>query len=430
LLEASVTIRTDPAYARELDERDELREFRQRFVIDDPKLIYVDGNSLGRLPKASLALSETLLRRQWGDRLIRAWNESWFHLAERLGAKISRLIGAGPGEVIVADSTSVNLFKLVVAALLARPERFKIVTDDLNFPSDVYVFQSALRLVGGVARSRFELEMVRSLDGITVPIRLLENAIDSRTALVALSHTAFKSGFVHDLATITELAHAKGALMLWDLSHSVGAMPLALAEARADLAVGCTYKYLNGGPGAPAFLFVRRDLVNELANPIAGWFGQENQFGFDLQHRPAAGLRKFLTGTPPSASLALIEPGVDLVLEAGVERIRVKSEAQTAYLIAMWEAILAPLGFTLNSPREAKIRGSHVSFGHAEGWRIDRALIDRGVVPDFRLPDNIRIGVCPLYTSFEELHAVVTAMRRVVEERLYEKYSSEVEGVT
>jgi kynureninase len=273
--------------------------------------------------------------------------------------------------------------------------------------------------------------MVHSPDGIAVPIQLLENAIDTETALVALSHTAFKSGYVHDMRAVTALAHAKGALMLWDLSHSVGAMPIALGQAGVDLAVGCTYKYLNGGPGSPAFLYVRHDLIETLTNPISGWFGQENQFGFELQYRPASGLRRFFTGTPPVASLALVEPGVDLVLEAGLERIRKKSVAQAEYLIDLWESILAPLGFSLNSPRDASARGSHVSFGHEEGWRIDRALIDRmGIIPDFRHPDNIRIGVCPLYTKFEELHAVVMAMRRVVAERLYEQYSREALGVT
>jgi kynureninase len=422
-----MTIRTDLAYARQLDERDELRQFRQRFVIAEPDLIYVDGNSLGRLPRASLALSHDLICQQWGQQLIRAWNESWFHLPERIGAKIARLIGANPDEVIVADSTSVNLFKLVVAALRAKPGRTKLVTDDLNFPSDLYVFKSALQLLG----PEYRLEIARSPDGITVPIQLLKEAIDGNTALVALSHTAFKSGYLHDLKSVTALTHEKGALMLWDLSHSVGAMPLALGEASADLAVGCIYKYLCGGPGAPAFLYVRRDLIETLDNPIAGWFGQENQFEFELTYRPAPGLRKFLTGTPPVASLALIEPGVDLVLEAGLERIRAKSVAQTEYLIDLWEALLAPQGFTLNSPREARRRGSHVSFGHPEGWRIDRALIDRmGVIPDFRRPDNIRLGVCPLSTTFVELHMAVMALHKVVAERLYEEYPLEASGVT
>ena len=275
------------------------------------------------------------------------------------------------------------------------------------------------------------LEVVRSPDGISVPEGRLAEVIDGDTALVSLSHTAFKSGFVHDLAAVTRLAHAAGAMVLWDVSHSVGAMPLTLAEAGADLAVGCTYKYLCGGPGAPAFLYVRRDLQEMLHNPVAGWFGCEGPFDFALGYRPAPGLRRFLTGTPPVLSLAAVEPGVDLLLEAGLGRVRAKSVAQTEYLVGLWEALLAPLGFTLNSPRDSDRRGSHVSLGHAEGWRINRALIDRmHVIPDFRLPDNLRFGVCPLYTTYAEIHAAVTALRRVVVERLYEQYPAERSGVT
>jgi kynureninase len=418
---------TDADLARDLDEQDELRGFRDRFVIDEPGLIYLDGNSLGRLPRASVERVQEVVARQWGGRLIRGWNESWFHLQETIGGKIARLLGAGADEVIVADSTSVNLFKLAVAALQARPARTRIVTDELNFPSDLYILQAAARSAGPAHR----VERVRSPDGLTVPASALAGAIDADTALVALTHTAFKSGFVHDLAEVTALAHRAGALMLWDLSHSVGAMPLDLGQAGADLAVGCGYKYLNGGPGAPAFLYVRRDLQDRLFNPIAGWFSQADQFGFGLDYRPATGLRRFLTGSPPIVSLALIEPGVDLLLEAGLDRVRAKSVRQTGYLIDLWQAVLAPLGFTLNSPRDARHRGSHVSLGHAEGLRIDRALIEQmNVIPDFRPPDNLRLGVCPLYTTFAEIHAAVMALSTVVVERRYEAYSPERAGVT
>ena len=417
--------RTDAAYARELDEQDELDRFRDRFVIDDSGPVYLDGNSLGRLPKECLSRVEKLVREQWGERLVRGWNEHWFELPERLGKKIARLVGASADEVIVADSTSVNLFKLVVAALQARPARTKVVTDDLNFPSDLYILESALRVAGDV------LEIVHSPDGLTVPIDALAEAIDANTALVALSHTAFKSGFMYDMAAVTELAHGRSALVLWDLSHSVGAMPLFLADTAADLAVGCTYKYLNGGPGSPAFLYVRRDLQPVLQNPIAGWFGHRDPFAFGFDYEPAGGLRRLLTGTPPVVSLAIIEPGIDLLLEAGLERVRTKSVRQTEYLIGLWEALLRPLGFTLNSPRDSSIRGSHVSLGHPDGLRIDRALIDRmNVIPDFRSPDNIRIGVCPLYTTYAEIHTAVSALRTVVVERLYEQYPGHRQGVT
>ena len=427
LTPAEAAIRTDAEHARALDAADPLAAFRARFVAGEPGLIYLDGNSLGRPPRAALERLHEAAAGQWGERLIRAWNEGWLGLSERVGAKVARLLGAGEDEVIVADSTSVNLFKLAVAALRARPGRRTVVTDELNFPSDVYVLQSALEVMGPGHR----LEVVRSPDGVSVPEGRLAEVIDGDTALVSLSHTAFKSGFVHDLAAVTRLAHAAGALVLWDVSHSVGAMPLALGEAGADLAVGCTYKYLCGGPGAPAFLYVRRDLPEALHNPVAGWFGRDDPFGFALDYRPAAGLRRFLTGTPPVLSLAAVEPGVDLLLEAGLGRVRAKSVAQTEYLVGLWEALLAPVGFTLNSPRDPDRRGSHVSLGHAEGWRINRALIDRlNVIPDFRLPDNLRLGVCPLYTTYAEVHAGVTALRRVVVERLYEQYPAERAGVT
>ncbi len=419
-------ISNEADHARGLDDQDELRAFRDRFVFSDPRLIYLDGNSLGRLPKAAVELSRALVEREWGERLIRSWNESWLGLPERIGGKIARLIGAGADEVIVADSTSVNLFKLALAALRVNAHRLKIVTDDLNFPSDVYVLQAVANLVG---RGR-TLEVVRSPDGVSMPMDRLHAAIDADTALVSLSHVSFKSGFAYDLSAVTDVAHRARAVVLWDFSHSVGVMPIDLALVGADLAVGCTYKYLNGGPGAPAFLYVRRDWQDVALNPLAGWFGHADPFDFGLDYRPAAGLRRFLTGTPPVLSLAPIEPGVDLVLEAGLDRIRAKSVRQTEFLIELWEEHLKPLGFALNSPREARRRGSHVSLGHDDAYRIDQALIHRfQIIPDFRPPDNLRLGVCPLSTTFAELHATVIALRQIVLERLYEQYPCDRRGV-
>jgi kynureninase len=420
-------IRTDAAYADELDADDPLAHFRERFVVTDPDLIYLDGNSLGRLPAATATRADELVRREWGDRLIRGWNEGWFVAPEQVGAKIAQLIGARPEEVIVADSTSVNLFKLVVAALRAQDRRMRILTDDLNFPSDIYVLQGAIDLLG----QHHGLEIVPSPDGIYGPAVDLCARLDKRTALVTLSHTVFKSGYVYDMAELTAAAHASGALALWDLSHSVGAVPVDLNGANADLAIGCTYKYLNGGPGAPAFLYIRRDLQERLQNPITGWMGQKDLFQLALNYQPAAGLRRFLTGTPSIVSLSLVEPGVDLLLEAGMVRVRAKSMRQSEYLIGLWEALLAPLGFTLNSPRDTHRRGSHISLGHVEGLRIDLALInDLNVLPDFRTPDNIRLGIAPLYTSFRDIHTAVMRLRRIVEERLYEKYSDAAPVVT
>lgn len=418
---------TDLAYADELDARDPLAHFRERFVITDPDLIYMDGNSLGRLPRATVSLAEELVQQQWGERLIRGWNEGWFTAPERVGAKIARLIGAQPDEVIVADSTSVNLFKLVVAALRIQHGRSRILTDNLNFPSDLYVLQGTIDLLD----KEHHLDVVPSPDDIHGPVAELQDRLDNQTALLTLSHTVFKSGYIYDMPAITTAAHAAGALVLWDLSHSVGSIPVDLHAAQVDLAIGCTYKYLNGGPGAPAFLYIRRDLQDVLSNPITGWMGQQGLFNFELEYRPVAGLRHFLTGTPPIVSLSLIEPGVDLLLEAGLDNLRAKSVLQSEYLIHLWEELLEPRGFTLNTPRDKNCRGSHVSLGHAEGLRIDLALIhEMNVLPDFRAPDSIRLGIAPLYTSFRDIHTAVTRLQKIVAEGLYEKYPRQAPVVT
>ncbi|MBK8987605.1 MAG: kynureninase [Chloroflexi bacterium] len=418
---------TDSAYAQELDAQDALAAFRQQFLITDPDLIYLDGNSLGRLPLAAQTRLADVVAQAWGDRLIRGWNEGWMDLAARVGGKIAGLVGAQPDEVLLADSTSVNLYKLALAALQAQPGRHKIVTDDLNFPSDLYILQGICRLLG----SGCYVEVVSSPDGIHGPVDALAQAVDEDTALVTLSHTAFKSSYTYDMTAVTHLAHQHGALMLWDLSHSVGALPVRLNAAQADLAVGCTYKYLNGGPGAPAFLYVRRDGQEKLANPIAGWMGQNRPFEFSLAYEPAPGLARFLSGTPPVVALTAVEPGVDLLWEAGMDRLRAKSVRQSEYLIALWQAWLEPLGFRLNSPRQAAWRGSHVSFGHPDAWRISQAYIqEMRVIPDFRRPDNIRLGLTPLYTTFSEIYTAVARLRTVVEDKLYEKYRGEMTAVT
>lgn len=413
--------------ARRLDAADDLVPFRSRFVVDDPALIYLDGNSLGRLPKATVALLHAVVERQWGDRLIRSWNEGWIEAPARIGDKIGQLLGAAPGEVTVADSTTVNLFKLALAALCAQPGRHKIVTDDLNFPSDLYALQGICQLLG----SEYHVEVVPSPDGIHGPVDRLAQAIDEETALLALSHTVFKSAYTYDMAAMTELAHCKGALALWDLSHAAGSVAVNLGRAHTDLAIGCTYKYLNGGPGAPAFLYVRRDLQELLRNPIQGWMGQAQMFNFGLDYERAAGLPHFLTGTPPVLSTLAIEPGVDLLLAAGIDRLRAKSVQQTNFMIALWEQELADLGFVLNTPRDAAQRGSHISLGHPEAWRIDQALINEmKVLPDFRKPDHIRFGITPLYTTFTEIYEAVMRTKRVVTEQLYLNYSLENGKVT
>jgi kynureninase len=337
-------------------------------------------------------------------------------LPSRIGGKIARLIGAGEDEVIVADSTSVNLYKLAWAALqCAKGDERSIVTDDLNFPSDHYVLQG----LGEVT--------VLPTDGVHPPTLDLPEG----TGLVSLSGVAFKSGALYPIEQMTREIHGKGALCLWDLSHAVGAVELDLHGSNVDLAVGCTYKYLNGGPGAPAFMYVRRDHQEKLSQPIQGWFGRENAFDFGLGYRPARGMGRFLTGTPPIASLALVEAGVDLLLEAGMAALVQKSRLMTSLLVEMFDEELAELEFRLNTPRAPSERGSHVSFGHERAWPICQALIhEAGVIPDFRAPDTIRFACVPIYGTFTELATAVLHMQELVRsgrDRAYEfKPSGEV----
>lgn len=420
--------RLDFEYAQELDAQDSLAKFRDEFVIDDAGTIYLDGNSLGRLPKRTRAILHDAIENQWSKRLVRGWGEGWMDAPARIGGKIAQLLGAHAQEVLVADSTSVNFFKLVMAALEMNSDRRQIVSETINFPTDSYILQGVTRILG----DGHYITNVSPREDVAVPTQTVIDAIDENDcALVTLTHTAFKSGAIYDIQAITEAAHRAGALVLWDLSHSVGSIPVQLNECNADMAVGCTYKYLNGGPGAPAFLYVRRDLQEQLQTPIQGWFGQKNQFAMDFEYAPAPGMGRFLVGTPPMLSLLAIEGGVDLLLEAGMENLRAKSIAQTEYLIALYDAWLKPFGVNLNSPRDAAVRGSHVSLGHPEGLRIDRALIeDMQVVPDFRPPDNIRCGIAPLYTTFSDIYHAMERLRRVMQDKLYEKYPGERPAVT
>lgn len=414
-------------FAQALDDQDPLARFRDRFIIDDPALIYLDGNSLGRLPKATIELTQNLIQQQWGQRLIRGWNDGWIGLQEKIGGKLAALLGARPDEIIIADSTSINLYKLAAAAVNFNHGRHKIITDDLNFPSDIYILQGVVQQ----ASRPLHIEIIPSPDGIHGPIAALAAAIDNETALVSLSHTVFKSAYTYDMGAITKLAHEAGAAMLWDMSHSAGSVPVDLNAAGAALAVGCTYKYVNGGPGSPAFMYIHRDWQQKLGNPITGWMGHSQMFEFDLTYDRDPGLRHFLTGTPPILSTATIEPGLDLLLEAGMNNLRQKSIQQTAYLIYLWQHWLEPLGFGLFSPPQAQWRGSHVSLSHTDAWRIDQALIqEMQVIPDFRKPDNIRFGIAPLYTTFHDIYEAMKRLQTVVNDRLYEKYSQANTAVT
>lgn len=415
-------------FATELDQQDALASYRKQFAANDPDLIYLDGNSLGRLPRVVVERMRRAVEQEWGDDLIRGWNKGWWESPGRIGDKIGSLLGAAPGQVLVGDQTSINLFKLATAALNLQQQKRRIVTDTFNFPSDLYVLQGIVRLLG----DRHEILRVGARDDdITPDLDALEQAIDEDTALVTLSHVTFKSGYLYDMAQITELAHRKGALVLWDLSHSAGSVPVELDKCGADLAIGCTYKYLNGGPGAPAFLYVNERIQNDVMSPIWGWWGQRNPFEFDLDYQPAPGAQRFLVGTAPMLSTLAMEEALTPMLEAGMEALRAKSMLMTDYAVFLTDHLLAPLGFSLGSPRDAARRGSHISIRHEEGYRINRAMIEEmNVIPDFRAPNNLRLGFAPLYLAFTDLWEGFDRIRRVVEEKLYEKYPRQKLTVT
>lgn len=416
--------------AQELDIQDKLAPFKDEFVIDNPDCIYLNGNSLGRLPKQTVTLMERMIELEWGKRLVRGWNESWISAPLDVGAKIARLIGAKPDEVVVTDATSVNLFKCTCAALQLIPSRFKIISDSLNFPSNLYILQGIVDMLG----AKYHLELIPSENISTISPQAIASAIDDDTALVSLTHVAFKSSFKYDMKLVTDQVHNAGAVMLWDLSHSIGAVPLNLNDCNVDIAVGCTYKYLNGGPGSPAFIYIKKELQNKLHQPIWGWLGAEAPFNFETGYTPAKNISQFQVGTPPILSLKALEPAIDIMLTAGMERLYAKSMQQSEYLIYLAKEWLAPIGFTIGSPLQPDKRGSHVSLCHPEAFRITRALIDSSppavqVIPDFRTPDNIRLGIAPLYVSYTDIYKALDRMRVVVQDKIYEDYSQDRSGV-
>ncbi len=401
--------------AEALDRADALAPFRRRFSVADSTVTYLDGNSLGSLPRATETHVAGVVRQEWGERLIRSWNEGWNELPERVGDLLARtVLGCKQGQVVLSDSTTVNLYKLLSAALEQAPERRVIVTDDLNFPTDRYV-------VEGLARSTGRTVHTVASDPIHgISLDALEAALDDNTAVVTLSHVDFRSGAIADLAGITRLAREAGALVVWDLSHSVGAVPVELDASGVDLAVGCTYKYLNGGPGAPAFLYVRKGLQDQLRQPIWGWFSQAEQFAMGQTYQPTAGIRRFLTGTPSVLAASAVEASLAIIEEAGIDRIRAKGQALTGFLIELFEDRLADLGFSLASPADERLRGSHVTLSHPDAYRICRALIEQeDVIPDFRTPDGLRLGLSPLTTRFVDVWDGIDAIHRVTAERSF-----------
>lgn len=396
------TVSLDP---HSLDAADQLAGFRDRFVPTESGAIYLDGNSLGRPAKASLE-RVAALGEAWSKRLIRGWDDGWLDLPLTIGDLLAKdILGARPGEVAVVDSTTVNLYRVAAAALDARKDRQAILMERSEFPTDRYVIE-------GLAAERDR--EIRWLDGDPVEGLTTDQiaaALDADTALVVLSAVNYRSAAIADITAITGVAHDAGTLVLWDLSHAAGSIPVDLEANGVDLAIGCTYKFLNGGPGAPAFLYVRRELQVELRPPIQGWFAQREQFDMGPRFERRPGIGGWLVGTPPIISLTAAQAGIELVAEAGVDAIRAKGIALSEYAIALTDAWLAPWGCSVGSPRDSSRRGGHIAIRHPDARRLTRALIDRNVIPDFRAPDSIRIGLSPLTTSFEDVHRGLAALR-------------------
>jgi kynureninase len=392
-----------------LDAQDPLAALRDAFALP-AGMIYLDGNSLGALPRATAARVAESIEKQWGQDLITSWNKhGWIDLPRRIGDKIARLIGAGPGEIVVADSTSINLFKVLAAALRLNPGRRVILSERENFPTDLYMAQGLIGLLE-------QGHALRLVEADTLP-----GTIDAATAAVMLTHVNYRTGAMHDMAAITAAAHAAGALMLWDLAHSAGAVPVDLAAAAADFAVGCGYKYLNGGPGAPAFVWVAKRHQERFVQPLSGWLGHAEPFAFAGDYRPAPGIGRYVCGTPPVLSMVALEVGIDLMLGVEPAALRRKSVALTELFVAAIEQEAAGSDLSLLSPREPARRGSQVSFRHAAGYPVMQALIARGVIGDFRAPDILRFGFAPLYTRFVDAWDAAAALADILKTRAWDR---------
>jgi kynureninase len=397
------------ARAEALDAADPLGPFRDRFIASDV-LAYLDGNSLGRPLEATAKLMDDFIRGQWAGRLIRGWTDGWLDWPMRLGDRLGAVaLGAAPGQVVVADSTTVLLYKLARAAVDARPGRTQVVLDTDNFPTDRYVLE-------GIAKERgLVLHWIETDPATGIRPDQVAAAAGPDTALVLFSHVAYRSGWLADAAEITKITHDAGALAMWDLSHSAGSVPVELDAWGADIAVGCTYKYLNGGPGAPAFAYLRAGLQEELRQPIWGWMGHRASFEMGPGHEFAQGVRALLSGTPPILAMVPLQANLDVLAEAGIEAVRAKSVSLTEYVVELADHWLAPLGVEVVSPRDTARRGGHVTLRRPGFEQILEPLWDSGVLPDYRRPDGIRIGPAPLSTGFTEVHHGLAKLRSLLE---------------
>ncbi|MDP4570294.1 kynureninase [Pseudomonas sp. BNK-6] len=402
----------DKNHCLRLDEQDPLAPLRQQFALPEG-VIYLDGNSLGARPVAALERARQVIEQEWGDGLIRSWNSAgWRDLSQRLGDRLAPLIGAGSGEVVITDTTSINLFKVLSAALQVQaqraPERRVIVSESSNFPTDLYIAEGLTRML----EQGYSLRLVDSPEQLPA-------AIDQDVAVVMLTHVNYKTGYMHDMQAVTGLIHEAGALSLWDLAHSAGAVPVELNRSGADYAIGCTYKYLNGGPGSQAFAWVAPALCNLVTQPLSGWFGHARQFDMATQYEPASGIARYLCGTQPITSLAMVECGLEVFEQTDMQSLRRKSLALTDLFIELVEQRCAGHDLKLVTPRDHAKRGSHVSFEHPEGYAVIQALIARGVIGDYREPRIMRFGFTPLYTRFSEVWDAVQILGEILDQKTW-----------
>lgn len=400
---------TGASRAAELDEADALGGYRSLFVQSDDVVAYLDGNSLGRPTRASAERLGRFVAEEWASRLIRGWDERWYDLPLAIGDKFgATVLGAAAGQVFIGDSTTVILYKLIRAGLAARPDRREIIVDRGNFPTDRFVLE------GIAAECGKTLRWIDADPNGGVTPQQVDELLGPETALVVLSHVAYRSGYLSDAPAVTRLAHDSGALVLWDLCHSAGSVPLELDAWGVDLAAGCTYKYLNGGPGSPAFGYVRADHQATMAQPIQGWMGSAEPFEMGPRYQPHDGIRRFISGTPAIVGMLAMQDMLDLIAETGMHRLRAKSVQLTEYAISLVDELLVPLGVKLASPRESARRGSHVTIDHDDFQAVNARLWEQGILPDFRKPNGLRLGLAPLTTSFGEVHIGVDAIRRAM----------------
>ena len=415
--------------AKILDQQDGLNSFRNRFYHGEGE-IYLDGNSLGKLPKNVPEQLDNVIKTQWGKQLIRSWNENWLELPERISKKYGLLLNAESNEIIFGESTSVRLYQILYALLQSKQYPAHLISDSLNFPTDLYVLDGLVKQL-----PKTTISTIKYNQEIEADLEKLKQLIKEKPGIICLSLVTYKSAYCYPMKELNSWAAKHNSIIVWDLSHAVGAVPIDFKETETKVALGCTYKYMNGGPGSPAFLYLHKDFHLLLENPIQGWFGHDKPFEFNPKYTASNGLERFNNGTPPILSMQAVEAGIDLILEAGMDHLRVKSVQQSEFVINAVNEALLPYEFSIHSPMDSSFRGSHIAVSHPQAWQICQALITGGqgvhkIIPDFRPPNFIRIGITPLYTSFEDLWWLINQLQKIVSVKAHLNFDDTKKNVT